>query len=109
MGSCVKSRKGWPSRARRDPQSQRRGRAPDDPPGSPTSSALMDIRWTEEAANDLERIIDYLLTDAPERATELVQAIYEAPTFPAQTPARAPRQRVPVGRRGDRRSAALPL
>lgn len=31
----------------------------------------MQLRWTEEAANDLERIADYLLTHAPERAPEL--------------------------------------
>jgi plasmid stabilization system protein ParE len=31
----------------------------------------MQLRWTEEAANDLERIADYLLTHASDRATEL--------------------------------------
>jgi addiction module RelE/StbE family toxin len=40
----------------------------------------MHLRWTEEAANDLERITDYLLTHAPERAAELIQAVYDAPT-----------------------------
>lgn len=40
----------------------------------------MHLRWTEEAADDLERITDYLLTHAPERAPELAQAVYEAPT-----------------------------
>ena len=29
----------------------------------------MQLRWTEEAANDLERIADYLLLHAPERPT----------------------------------------
>lgn len=38
---------------------------------------LMQLRWTEEAANDLERIADYLLTHAPDRAPELVHAVYE--------------------------------
>jgi toxin ParE1/3/4 len=46
----------------------------------------MQLRWTEEAANDLERIADYLFTHAPERAPELIRAVYEAPvtllTFP---------------------------
>ena len=46
----------------------------------------MQLRWTEEAANDLERIADYLLTHAPDRASDLVRAVYDAPyallTFP---------------------------
>jgi toxin ParE1/3/4 len=46
----------------------------------------MQLRWTEEAANDLERIADYLLTHTPDRAAELVRAVYDAPsallTFP---------------------------
>jgi addiction module RelE/StbE family toxin len=46
----------------------------------------MQLRWTEEAANDLERIADYLQTHTPERAPELIRFIYNAPatllTFP---------------------------
>jgi addiction module RelE/StbE family toxin len=46
----------------------------------------MHLRWTQEAANDLEHIADYLLTHAPDRAPELVRAVYDAPsallTFP---------------------------
>ena len=46
----------------------------------------MQLRWTEEAADDLERIADYLLIHAPDRAAELVRAVYDAPatllTFP---------------------------
>jgi addiction module RelE/StbE family toxin len=46
----------------------------------------MQLRWTEEAANDLERIADYLSQNTPGRAQELVQRIYDAPasllTFP---------------------------
>ena len=46
----------------------------------------MQLRWTEEAADDLERIADYLLTHAPDRAPELVRTVYDAPsallTFP---------------------------
>jgi toxin ParE1/3/4 len=46
----------------------------------------MELRWTQEAAADLERITDYLFVHAPERAERLVRALYEAPssllTFP---------------------------
>ena len=46
----------------------------------------MELRWTEEAAADLEHITDYLFQNAPERAAELVRGIYSAPaallTFP---------------------------
>ena len=38
----------------------------------------MQLRWTEEAANDLERIADYLVQNTPDRAQELVQRIYDA-------------------------------
>ncbi len=39
----------------------------------------MELRWTEEAASDLEQITDYLFQNAPERAAELVRRIYNAP------------------------------
>ena len=46
----------------------------------------MELRWTQEAAADLEHITDYLFQNAPERAAELVRGIYDAPaalpTFP---------------------------
>jgi addiction module RelE/StbE family toxin len=46
----------------------------------------MQLRWTEEAATDLERIADYLLLHAPDRASELIGRVYNAPaallTFP---------------------------
>ena len=46
----------------------------------------MQLRWTEEAANDLERIAEYLLLYAPDRAPRLIQQLYNAPisllTFP---------------------------
>jgi toxin ParE1/3/4 len=46
----------------------------------------MELRWTDEAAADLEHITDYLFQNAPERAAELVRGIYNAPaallTFP---------------------------
>lgn len=41
----------------------------------------MRLRWSEEAADDLERIADDLLIHhAPDRAAELVRAVYEAPS-----------------------------
>ena len=44
----------------------------------------MELRWTEEAAADLEHITDYLFQNVPERAAELVRGIYNAAllTFP---------------------------
>lgn len=46
----------------------------------------MRLRWTREAAADLEQIADYLLTHTPDRAYELVRTLYDAPsallTFP---------------------------
>jgi len=46
----------------------------------------MDLRWTREAAADLERIADYLFEQTPDRAGPFVRALYDAPatllTFP---------------------------
>ena len=46
----------------------------------------MRLRWSEDAANDLERITDYLLERTPDHAAQLVREIYESPaallTFP---------------------------
>jgi toxin ParE1/3/4 len=46
----------------------------------------MQVRWTQGAVADLERIANYLFTQTPDRAPQLVQALYEAPeallTFP---------------------------
>jgi toxin ParE1/3/4 len=39
----------------------------------------MELRWTQEAAADLERIADYLFEHTPDRAERLVRALYEAP------------------------------
>ena len=39
----------------------------------------MQLRWTEAAAADLERIADYLFVQVPDRAPRLVSSIYEAP------------------------------
>lgn len=46
----------------------------------------MQLRWTEEAADDLQHIAGYLLTHTPSRAQDLIRAVYDAPsdllTFP---------------------------
>jgi plasmid stabilization system protein ParE len=39
----------------------------------------MQLRWTEEAASDLEQITNYLFEHAAERAADLVREIYQAP------------------------------
>ena len=39
----------------------------------------MELRWSQDAADDLERITDYLFENAPERAPELIRAIYDSP------------------------------
>lgn len=39
----------------------------------------MELRWTQEAAADLERITDYLFEYTPERAARLVRALYDPP------------------------------
>ena len=39
----------------------------------------MQLRWTQEAAADLERIADYLFEHTPGHAERLVRALYEAP------------------------------
>jgi toxin ParE1/3/4 len=40
----------------------------------------MNLRWTPEAAADLGRIADYLFDHAPERAEDLVRAVYNGPS-----------------------------
>lgn len=40
----------------------------------------MELRWSEEAARDLERIADYLFEHAPERAADLIRQIYNSPS-----------------------------
>jgi plasmid stabilization system protein ParE len=39
----------------------------------------MQLRWSEEAADDLERITNSLFEKTPQHAPELIRAIYEAP------------------------------
>jgi len=38
-----------------------------------------ELRWTKEAAADLNKIADYLFQKSPTRAAELVRGIYEGP------------------------------
>jgi toxin ParE1/3/4 len=40
----------------------------------------MQLRWTQEAAADLERIADYLFEHTPDHAARLVRAPHDAPT-----------------------------
>jgi len=39
----------------------------------------MELRWTPEAAADLERIADYLFEKTPQHALTLMRTIYNAP------------------------------
>jgi plasmid stabilization system protein ParE len=39
----------------------------------------MQLRWTEEAAADLEHIADYLFEHGPEEAPEIITSIYNVP------------------------------
>ena len=48
----------------------------------------MQLRWTKEAAADLEHIADYLFEHVPDRAVELVRAVYDAPTLLLEFPHR---------------------
>ena len=48
----------------------------------------MELRWSEQAADDLERITDYLFEGTPQHAPELVRSIYNAPTVLLQFPRR---------------------
>jgi toxin ParE1/3/4 len=40
---------------------------------------LIEIRWTDAATADLEKIADYLFEKAPEHAFRVVRAIYNEP------------------------------
>ena len=48
----------------------------------------MQLRWTREAAADLERIADHLFQQVPEWAAELVRAVYDAPALLLEFPHR---------------------
>ncbi|HEV2647379.1 MAG TPA: type II toxin-antitoxin system RelE/ParE family toxin [Acidobacteriaceae bacterium] len=40
---------------------------------------MIELRWTNAAVTDLERIADYLFEQTPEHASRIVRAIYDAP------------------------------
>ena len=46
----------------------------------------MELRWTQEAAADLERIADYLFEHTPDHAERLVRALYQIPPSLIPTP-----------------------
>ena len=48
----------------------------------------MQLRWTQEAAHDLEHIADYLFEHAPANAEDMVREIYQAPAALLQFPHR---------------------
>lgn len=41
---------------------------------------MIELRWTDAAVSDLQRIADYLFEHSSEHAGRLVRAIYEAPS-----------------------------
>lgn len=65
----------------------------------------MQLRWTEEAATDLERIADYVLEHAPDRAQDLIHRVYDAPTSLLTFPNRGR----PGKREGTRELVLTPL
>jgi addiction module RelE/StbE family toxin len=46
----------------------------------------MQLRWTEDAAADLERIADYLFEKTPVHALRIVLQLYESPQILIQFP-----------------------
>jgi len=46
----------------------------------------MELRWTEDAATDLEMIADYLFEQTPVHALRITLQIYEAPQILTQFP-----------------------
>ena len=65
----------------------------------------MELRWTEQAAIDLEHIADYLFLKAPERAVEVVRTIYNAPAALLMFPRRGR----PGRKKGTRELVLAPL
>ena len=63
----------------------------------------MQLRWTEEAAADLERIAEYLHEHVPAHASRLVRTIYDAPSVLDRFPLRGR-----VGKREGTRELVLP-
>ncbi len=48
----------------------------------------MELRWTEEAAFDLERIADYLFDRTPAHAEKVLRRIYDGPAALLKSPYR---------------------
>jgi len=46
----------------------------------------MRLRWTDSAAQDLDRIADYLFEQTPLHAEPLTRAIYQAPGISLRSP-----------------------
>jgi len=63
----------------------------------------MQLRWTEQAADDLENIVNYLFEHAPEHAERIARTIYNAPSALLKFPHRG-RQ----GRKEGTRELVLP-
>ncbi len=65
----------------------------------------MQLRWTEQAADDLEAITNYLFENTPEHAERIVRAIYNAPASLLEFPYRGR----PGRKEGTRELVLLPL
>lgn len=65
----------------------------------------MQLRWTEQAADDLEAITNYLLENAPEHAERIVRTLYNAPLSLLEFPYRGR----PGRKEGTRDLVLLPL
>ena len=65
----------------------------------------MQLRWTEQAADDLEAITNYLFENAPEHAERIVRTIYNAPPSLLEFPYRGR----PGKKEGTRELVLLPL
>jgi toxin ParE1/3/4 len=63
----------------------------------------MQLRWTEEAAADLEAIADYLFEQTPAHARRIVLEIYSAPNILTSFPLRGR-----IGRKPGTRELLLP-
>jgi toxin ParE1/3/4 len=65
----------------------------------------MQLRWSQEAVKDLERITDYLFEESPQDAAEQARAVYDAPNKLVKFPYRGR----PGRRTGTRELVLSPL
>ena len=65
----------------------------------------MELRWTEQAADDLEAITNYLFENTPEHRERIVRTLYNAPASLLEFPHRER----PGGKEGTRELVLLPL